>query len=328
MRRAQISRWGEPSAVVELIEMESPAPGPGEVRVKVEASPIHPSDLLKCRGLYGYGESVPMPPFWGGVEGVGQIVDVGAGVDSPRPGARVTLARLDGIWGEQVIAPASGLTVLPDDLDPLQAAMLIANPPTAELMLTDFVALEAGDWVIQNAANSAVGRHVIALAKHHGWRTINLVRRQAAIAPLEADGGDVVLIDGPELEARVRDATGGALAELAIDAVGGAATARIAGCLAPGATVLNYGLLSGEDCRVPARLTIFNDIRLQGFLLPRSLGSRTPGEIGALYKRLLGLVIDGVLRVEIEATYPLAQIGAALDHADRAGRTGKILITP
>ena len=102
MLRAQISRWGEPSAVVELIEMESPAPGPGEVRVKVEASPIHPSDLLKCRGLYGYGESVPMPPFWGGVEGVGLVTDAGADVETPRPGERVILARLDGIWGDEL----------------------------------------------------------------------------------------------------------------------------------------------------------------------------------------------------------------------------------
>jgi NADPH:quinone reductase-like Zn-dependent oxidoreductase len=328
MKRAQVSRFGKPSEVIELVDMDLPAPGPGEARIKVAASPINPADILKCHGHYGYGESVPKMPHWGGVEGAGHVVELGAGVTNVKVDDLVNLARVEGVWGEELIVPAARLNAFPADADPLQVAMLTVNPPTAELMLSDFVDLEVGDWVIQNAANSAVGHHVIRLAKARGYKTINVVRRDNLVAPLKSHGADVVVVDGDDLADRVVAETGGALARLGIDAVGGAATARLAACLAPGGTVVNYGLLSGEDCKMPARLVVFNDIRLRGFFLPRSLAARSPADVGALYKRLLEQIMDGTLAVGIEQTYPLDLIRDALDHAERGGRSGKILITP
>ena len=328
MKRAQVSRFGKPSEVIELVDMDLPAPGPGEARIKIAASPINPADILKCHGHYGYGESVPKMPHWGGVEGAGHVVELGAGVANVKVGDLVNLARVEGVWGEEAIVPAARLNAFPADADPLQVAMLTVNPPTAELMLTDFVDLEAGDWVIQNAANSAVGHHVIRLAKARGCKSINVVRRDDLVAPLKSHGADVVVVDGDDLLDRVLAETGGALARLGIDAVGGGATARLAACLAPGGTVVNYGLLSGEDCRMPARLVVFNDIRLRGFFLPHGLAARSPADVGALYKRLLGQIMDGTLTVNIEQTYPLDRIRDALDHAERGGRSGKILITP
>jgi NADPH:quinone reductase-like Zn-dependent oxidoreductase len=328
MKRAQITRFGPPPEVVELVEVELARPGPGEALVRVEASPINPADLLKCRGLYGTGKSAPTLPFWGGVEGVGRVEQVGADVTHLKPDDLVTLARTEGVWGERLLANASLLAPLPAAADPLQVAMVVVNPPTAELMLTDFVALSPGDWVIQDAANSAVGHHVIRLARLKNLRTVNVVRRPGLADGLAAHGADVVVEDGEGLMERVKEATGGALARLAIDAVGGAATARLAACLEPGGTVVNYGLLSGEDCRMPATMTVFNDIRLAGFWLPRALAARSREEIAALYARLTGLVLDGTLKAEVEATYPLARIADALAHAERSGRTGKVLITP
>lgn len=328
MKRAQVSRFGKPSEVIELVDMDLPAPGPGEARIKIAASPINPADILKCHGQYGYGESVPKMPHWGGVEGAGHVVELGAGVTNVKVGDLVNLARVEGVWGEEAIVPATRLNAFPADADPLQVAMLTVNPPTAELMLTDFVDLAAGDWVIQNAANSAVGHHVIRLAKARGCKSINVVRRGDLVAPLKSHGADVVVVDGDDLLDRVVAETGGVLARLGIDAVGGGATARLAACLAPGGTVVNYGLLSGEDCRMPARLVVFNDIRLRGFFLPHGLAARSPADVGALYKGLLGQIMDGTLTVGIEQTYPLDRIRDALDHAERGGRSGKILITP
>ncbi len=92
--------------------------------------------------------------------------------------------------------------------------------------------------------------------------------------------------------------------------------------------MINYGLLNGEDCRMPVRLVVFNDIRLRGFFFPRGLATRSPADVGALYKRLLEQIMDGTLAVDIEQTYPLDRIRDALDHAERGGRSGKILITP
>ena len=328
MKRARAIRFGEPAEVVSLFDIPLGEPRADQAQVKVAASPINPADLLRIRGLYGHGDSAPSVPFAAGIEGVGHVEAVGAEVTNVKPGDLVTLARVDGIWGERLNVKAAALTALPAGADPHQAAMLVVNPPTAECMLSDFTDLAEGDWVIQNAANSAVGRHLIKLAARRGVRTVNVVRRAGLAESLAAAGADAVVEDGEDLAERVREATGGALAKLAIDAVGGAATARLAACLETGATVVVYGLLSGEDPCVPARLVVFNDIRVRGFLLPRALAARSAAEVGALYARLTALVLDGTLAADIEATYPLDRIAEALRHAERGGRAGKVLITP
>jgi len=328
MKRARVVRFGEPAKVVSLFDLPLGEPKAGEAQVAVLASPINPADLLRIRGEYGYGPSAPTLPFWAGTEGVGRVEAVGEDVSSVQVGDLVMLARVNGIWGEKLNAEAAGLVTLPADADPLQAAMLVVNPPTAECMLSDFVDLVEGAWVIQNAANSAVGHHVIRLAAAKGVRTLNVVRRQGLEEALTDAGADLVLVDGDDLAERVAEATDGALSRLAIDAVGGEATGRLAGCLEKDGTVVVYGLLSGEDSRVPVSLTVFNDIRIRGFLLSHALAARTPEEVQALYARLNGLVLAGTLAVTVEAIYPLSELSDALKHAERPGRGGKILIKP
>src|SRR6185437_8521563 len=128
-----------------------------------------------------------------------------------------------------------------------QAAMLRINPPTSLLLLEDHVKLSRGDWVIQNVANSAVGRHLIVLANQRGIRTINVVRRGDVGRLLRDLGGDVVIEDGPDLAERARQAVGGAPIRLGIDAISGDATRRIMQCVADEGVTVNYGGLSGDD---------------------------------------------------------------------------------
>jgi len=180
--------------------------------------------------------------------------------------------------------------------------------------------------VIQNAANSGVGHCLIRLAHEQGLKTVNVVRRQELIAPLRAFGGDVVLVDGPELDARVRDAIGGGALPLAIDAIGGEGTQRLARCVAENGIVVNYGLLSGEACRVDARETVFRNVTLRGFWLRRWYMETPPEEIAAVYRKLAAKVADGSLAVEVEAVYPFSKIKEAVAHAARGGRSGKILM--
>jgi NADPH:quinone reductase-like Zn-dependent oxidoreductase len=190
------------------------------------------------------------------------------------------------------------------------------------------VELQPGDWVIQDAANSGVGTNLIRLARADGIRTVNVVRRSALAEPLRAIGADVVVVDGDDLAARVQGATGGAAIRLAIDAIGGAIVLRLADCLAEGGTVVNYGLLSGQPCQLGAHHTIFKSITLTGFWLQKPLTSMARPDVEALYADLAARVVDGTLSVEVEATYPIEEIKAALAHAERAGRSGKILVLP
>jgi mitochondrial enoyl-[acyl-carrier protein] reductase / trans-2-enoyl-CoA reductase len=243
---AQVSRFGKPEEVIEVVEHPEPdPPGAGEVLVQTEFFPINPADVLNLEGKYG--ATAPLLPMIPGAEGVGRVTAVGAGVAHLKPGDRVLLPG-PGAWRERALGKAAGMFALPAGVDPTQLAMLRVNPPTAYLMLHQYVALQAGHWVIQNAANSGVGHLLIKFAQDAGVKTVNVVRREELVAPLRAHGGDAVLVDGPDLDVRVREAIGGGTLALAIDAVGGAATQRLARCVADGGTVVNYGALSGDAC--------------------------------------------------------------------------------
>jgi trans-2-enoyl-CoA reductase len=227
-----------------------------------------------------------------------------------------------------VVAPAARLIALPNEADPKQLAMLTVNPPTASLLLSDFADLQPGDWVIQNGANSGVGSYVVQLAKLRGLKTINIVRRESAVAGVQAQGGDVVLVDGDDLAERVKAATGGANIKLGIDAVGGKATMRMAATLAESATIVNYGALSGEPCIVTPRELVFRDVTLKGFWLARWFRTTPPQQQIALLSELAGLIAVGKLSTPIQATYDVSQIKEAVAAAAAGERQGKILITP
>jgi NADPH:quinone reductase-like Zn-dependent oxidoreductase len=196
------------------------------------------------------------------------------------------------------------------------------------MMLRNYVDLQPGDWVIQDAANSGVGTNLIGLARADGIRSVNVVRRESLIRPLEASGADVVVVDGEDLAEQVRDKTGGAPIKLAIDAIGGEIVMRLADCLAEGGTVVNYGLLSGRPCMLGAHHTIFKGITLTGFWLQKALTVMARPDLEKLYGDLAERVRTGALKVEVEKTYPIEEIKAALAHARREGRGGKILVLP
>ena len=326
LQRASYDRRGPvPQEVIRCETVPLTAPGEGQLLVALEAAAINPSDVLTLTGHYGL---LPPLPAVGGNEGVGRVVAQGPGVTAPPVGARVLLPVGCGTWASHHLVPAASAIVLPPMGDPLQLAMLAVNPPTASLLLSEFVTLREGDWVIQNAANSGVGEYVIQLARARGVRTVNVVRRADAVAPLTALGGDVVLEDGPDLAARVAAATGKAKIALALDAVGGAATDRVAQCLAPGGTVVNYGALSGEPCTLTPGQLIFRGVQLKGFWLAQWFRTTTPAQQQALYGALVQEIAAGRLQARVHATYPLAQVAEAVAAAAQGGRHGKVLLVP
>ncbi|MGH6920970.1 MAG: zinc-dependent alcohol dehydrogenase family protein [Geminicoccaceae bacterium] len=324
MKQVQFTAFGAPHKVASCVDVpDVGAPADGEVVVDVEAFPINPADLLTITGSYAVRPKLPATL---GAEAAGRISARGAGVEDLAVGDRVIVLARDN-WCQQRRVPAAQVLKVPAGGDVLQLAMLKVNPATALLMLKSYVPLQPGDWVIQDAANSGVGTNLIRLAKARGIRTVNVVRRPSLVAPLEAIGADVVVVDGDDLAERVRAASAGPI-RLAIDAVGGEAVMRLADCLDEGGTVVNYGLLSAKPCMLGAHQTIFRGITLTGFWLQKALTSMARAELEKLYADLAERVADGTLRVEIEATYPIEQIQEALEHAGREGRSGKILVMP
>ena len=314
-----------PQDVIAAEPFELPALQAGQALVEVVAAAINPSDVLTLTGHYGM---LPPLPAVGGNEGVGRVVEVATDVTRLAPGQLVLLPVGSGTWATHLIADAAQLMSLPPGADPRQLAMLTVNPPTASLLLSEFAELKPGDWVLQNAANSAVGGYVVQLAKARGLRTVNVVRRDAACQAVRDLGAEVVLVDGDDLAARVKQATDGAKIALGIDAVGGLATERLAQCVAAGGMVVNYGAMSGEPCAISPASLIFRGIRLHGFWLAQWFKVAAPDARAALFGELVRLIATGALHARIEATYTLDQIKEAITAAASAERDGKIVLLP
>ena len=326
MQKAQYEQRGPvPQDVIRAVEFSTPALSSDQELVAVQAAPINPSDVLMLTG--GYGLLPPLPAV-GGSEGVGRIAELGADVQGLTVGQLVLLPAGSGTWATHLVAEVKRLVPLPDGADAQQLSMLTVNPATASLMLSEFVTLAPGDWVIQNVANSGVGGYLIQLAHLRGLRTVNVVRRESAVASVKAQGGDVVLVDGDDLHQRVKAAIGTAPLKLGIDAVGGQGTNRIARCLTEGGTLVNYGSMSGEASVVSAQSFIFNDVTLRGFWLAKWFTKATRDAQKALYGELAGLIARGQLSARVHATFTVEQIQAAVLAANTGERDGKILIVP
>jgi len=325
MKKVEITDYGAPEAVARCIEApDIGAPGADEIAFDVLAFPINPADISFCRGNYRLRPPLPATP---GAECVGRVAAVGAGVSGVSTGDLViNMAREN--WAQRRRIRAEDALPIPEGLDLHQAAMLRINPATALLLLEDHVALKPGDWVIQDVANSAVGRHLIVLAKARGIRTINVVRRGDVAGELKALGADVVLEAGDDLPERAHDAAGGQPIRLGIDAISGKACKQIADCLADGAVMVNYGGLSGEEPEIGRVNLNTRGVSLMGFMLGRGLAKRTTAQVRALYAELAAEVREGVLSAPIDATYPIEEIKSALAHAQRRGRHGKVLVLP
>lgn len=325
MKRIELDAYGAPEEVTRCVEVpDVGAPGPDEVVFDVLAFPINPADIGFCRGTYRIKPPLPATP---GAECVGRVVAVGDGVTHVKPGDLViNLAREN--WASRRRVKAEDAVPIPAGLDLKQAAMLRINPPTALLLLSDIADLKPGDWVIQNVANSAVGRLVITLAKARGLRTVNVTRREDVFPELTALGADVCLTDGPDLAARVAKATGGAAIPLGLDAVAGEATARIAACVRDEGTVCTYGGMSGKAPEVSVADLVFRGVTFTGFMLGRFMERRSAEEVRAIYAGLADQMAKGVIHAPVDSVYSIEDIREALIRAQTGGRMGKVLVSP
>ncbi len=324
MKQIEFLAPGDPEDVVSYAEAETPpAAGPDEVLVRVLAFPINPADLLTMQGVYPRLDSSTRAI---GNEAVGEISAAGDAVAGLAPGDRVILLSLNN-WREYRLVKAREVIKVSSRGNAMQQSGLKVNPATASLLLRNFVQLKAGDWMIQNAANSAVGRATIQLARILGIKTVNVVRRSDIDDELTALGGDVVLPDGDDLPERVAAATQNAAILLGLDCIGGLATDRTSSCLSPGATLVVYGAMSGEPTTIAPGTIVFKDVRVRGFWLSKYLLNAPRAGIDALYRELDELSISGRLVTKIDSVFRADEIRSAVRRASRSGIDGKVIVS-
>jgi len=313
---------GNPADVLRVESRPWPTPAADEAVVKMSAAPINPADLNQIEGKYPVRPNLPATP---GFEGAGTIVELGTNVKGLASGALVILPHNLGTWRDAVAVNAEDLVVVPDGIEPVQAAMLKINPLTAWRLLHDYVDLQKGDWLIQNAANSAAGRDVIQIAHELGYRTVNVIRRAELIDELRSEGGDVVLVDGDNVRDEVKSATGGASIRLGLNSVGGDSALRLANCLAPGGTLVSFGAMSLQPLKIPTGLLIFKDLRFRGIWINKWYDNATPSERMETFQALFEMAKRGLLKTKVERAYPLTEVKAAVAHAAQGKRSGKIV---
>ena len=319
---------GNPAEVLEIKTEALPKPADDEALVEMRAAPINPADINAIEGKYPARREVPATP---GFEGAGIVVEVGANVSNIANGALVILPHNIGTWREAVAVKASELVAVPPEIEPVHAATLKINPMTAWRLLHDYADLARGDWLIQNAANSAAGRAVIQIARALGFKTVNVVRRAELIDELRAEGGDVVLVDGEStsrtgtLRDEVKSATSSAAIRLGLNSVGGDSALRLANCLAFGGTLVSFGAMSLQPLKIPTGLFIFKDLRFRGIWINHWYDNATIQERMAAFKSLFEMAKRGLLRTKVEKAYSIDDAKAAVAHAMQNKRSGKII---
>ena len=324
-RNIMLNEFGKPETVATMQRLEAKAPGAGEIRLHTKFAPINPADINVMEGTYG---TLPTLPAAIGNEAVGVVESVGAGVTEFTAGDVVMPVSASGLWQEFLTVPADQCVKLPAEIDLAQAAMLRVNPATAWLMLTKFLTLEPGDWVVQNAANSAVGISVMQLARTQGWRVLNFVRRAGAAEQCRALGAEhVICEDDPAWKEQALEILGSQHAKLGLNAVGGESALRVAGLLQDDGMHVTYGAMSRQKVSIPNRFLIFHNLTFTGFWLSRWMKQASAAEITALYHFLAQQVLTGNLHLPVAQTFPVEEITAAVVAAQTSQRNGKILLS-
>ena len=324
MKSVRFYEFGNPSQMLRVEDVPRPVPEANQVMVKMRARPINPSDLLTVRGLYGVLPKLPATP---GLEGMGEVAAAGDDVKNLRPGQRVIPLGISGTWQEYLLADSTQLIPVPDSVSDQTAAQFIVNPLTAWIMTVEELALGPGEWLLQTAAGSTLGRVVLQIAALRGFKTINVVRRREQAAELKALGADEVICTADEdVAERVRQITGRAGLTKAIDAVGGETGGAVLRSLGRGGVMLVYGLLSMQAMPIDGGRMIFTTTTLRGFWLSEWLRSAAPERQQAVTAEMLRSMASHEIVPPVEAEYPVADVLAAVAHAERPGRSGKVLL--
>ncbi len=324
MLALQHAAFGEPSEVISPVEIAMPEPGPGQVRLRMVRSPIHNHDLATIRGRYGYK---PELPATAGSEVLGIVDAVGNGVTGVAPGARVA-AGTHGAWAQYVVVSARALVPIPDAINDDVACQLLAMPMSAVVLL-DELHVKPGDWIVQNAANGAVGTILMRIAQAQGINVVNLVRREAAARNLQALGAKwVVVTEESGWREQLSEITRGAPIIRAIDSITGAQSLLLQRLLGVGGELIVFGGLAGEAMKLDPGLMISKELVVRGFWMTAWMQRATPAQGASAMQRVFELALKGDLPLPVAATYAIHDAEAALNAAETPGRGGKILFRP
>ncbi|WP_312168823.1 zinc-binding dehydrogenase [Microbacterium sp.] len=323
MRALIHDTFGAPEDVLQVADRPTPEPGPGQVRLKIVLSPIHNHDLWTIRGTYGFKPELPAAS---GTEALGVVDALGQGVENLTVGQRVATGGTFGAWAEYVVANAAGLIPVPESLDDESAAQLVSMP-FSTISLLQFLDAKQGDWIIQNAANGAVGRMLAQLGAARGVNVLGLVRRAAGVDELRDQGiENVVATDQDDWREQVSAITGGAHVAFGIDSVGGPSAGDVLSLLGEGGTLVAFGAMNSPTMEIASGDVIFKQATVKGFWGSKVIQTMDAATRGALFGELIQRVTEGTLTLPVSGVFDAADAAEAVRASNTAGRVGKVLL--
>jgi NADPH2:quinone reductase len=304
-------------------DVPQPAPGAGQVLVKIDAAGVNYIDVYQRTGLYKVAT-----PFTSGQEAAGVVRALGSDVTDVRVGDRVAYAAVMGAYAEYAVVPADRVVVLPQGISAKQGAAAMLQGMTAHYLAFTTYPLKRGDTCVVHAAAGGVGLLLCQIAKLRGARVIGTVstREKAALAR-QAGADDVILYTEQDFEAEVKRLTDGAGVQVVYDSVGKTTFEKGLNCLARRGMMVLYGQSSGPVGPFdPQVLSQKGSLFLTRPTLAHYIATRA--ELVARAGEVLGWIQSGKLKVRIGAEFPLPQ--AAEAHRQLEGRktTGKVLLIP
>lgn len=336
MKGIVLTRFGDPDKVLELKTLpDPPPPGPGEVVIRVTKRVIHPGNLAMIRGRF----NIPLPAdgfLVPGADGVGVVETIGEGVDSAqgvKPGARVIFNPSPGAWAERLKTRADLVTAIPDDLPDAIAAQLLPNTVIALLLLrgAQRAAPDAGREtpILLTAAGSSVARILTMAARRRGLKVVSAVRSRKGAKALSARFPDLTVVStvDPDWVEKVRQAAGGRPLQIIMDPVGGTMVNDLVGLLADGGTLLFYGGLDPEPITLPSIRLAHHEITFKGVPSARWLQTTSAEQRREDVAEAIEIGRAAPEKFEVEADYDLPRFMDAIEHIERAGRNGAVLIS-
>ncbi|MGB7737713.1 MAG: zinc-dependent alcohol dehydrogenase family protein [Steroidobacteraceae bacterium] len=355
MKSARVHAFTEQPGDIRIEDIPIPEPGRGQVRVRMLMSPVNPSDFHYVRGTYyqalerivwnqsrtaadprvcfdpGRSKECPVPPYTLGGEGVGIVDACGGGFLAKRlKGRRVAAAGggpPHGTWQEFVVVDAKRAVAVPDSLADEQAAMYLANPLSAYVLVREVLRVPRGGWVLITAAGSALGKSVVRMGRREGFRTICVVRSGVTTAALTALGADAVIeTNRQDLITEVARLTAGQGVGFALDCVGGPLASDVVRCLGLNGRLVVYGTLADSPIEIPSRDLMMPLAQVSGFYFGNWIAQQSPLKVLGVLRAVKRLTAEGVFHTDVTETYPLDQAAMAVAASLQQGRTGKVML--
>lgn len=319
---------GDPADVLATTEIpDPPPPEPGQVQIKVRAFPIHPGDLAGINFVPPAPGERAVP----GLEATGVVVAVGPGVSTPAVGTRVTVFPNPGSWAQRINVPAELAVTVPDSVSDDIAAQMVCNPLTALLLYRaaqQHFSVGFDGFVVNIAANSSVGRLFTAGAQHHQIATISVVRSAARAQELAERYPNVPVIstDNPDWVEQVRTVADGRPIPVALDPIGGTIAADLISLLSAGGTLITYGQVAQENIPLHASALLGGEIGLRGLTIGRWLTGTAPERRASDIASARALATSQPAEFDVAGAYSLDQITDAVQHVNRPGKIGTVIV--